>query len=185
MTNCLLYCCKNTDSTWWNRLVFTLMSDFIMYFSSSWLFSPISVNISYFHLFFCSIITFPTHIFCFKVRPTPFSDRHQGSQLTSLTSCLIHPWTSYLYAIACCLATESRAQMHLLTRQLTAAVEAIKPKVKLRIISGFSPKNWTNGKTYTLSNFWKMGYLRTMIYWEIVMVVDGGSVERCKGRGSP
>ena len=67
------------------------MNDFIMYFSSFSIFSPISVNIFYFHLLFCSINPFPTHIFHFKVRPTPFSDRRQGRQLTSLTSHLIHP----------------------------------------------------------------------------------------------
>ena len=41
-------------------------------FISSSLFSPISVNIFYFHFFFCPIIPFSTHIFHFKVRPTPF-----------------------------------------------------------------------------------------------------------------
>ena len=54
-------------------------------------FLPISINIFYSNLFFCSIIPFPTHIFHFKVRPMPFSDRRQGRQLTSLTFRLIHP----------------------------------------------------------------------------------------------
>ena len=42
--------------------------------------------------FFCSIFPFPSFIFHFKLRPTPFSDRCQGRQVTSLTSRLIHPW---------------------------------------------------------------------------------------------